>query len=102
MNGGTAAKVMNPMASVWQESAGLDAARADAAAEVAERVMNGDTTLTNREIEKLKLQDAGMRAAFEQATGAELPEILNRSEAVKTVREMAESRKSRSRPGSSG
>lgn len=94
MNGGTAAKVMNPMASVWQESAGLDAARADAAAEVAERVMNGDTTLTNREIEKLKLQDAGMRAAFEQATGAELPNILNRSEAVKTVREMAESRKS--------
>lgn len=80
-------KVISPEAQVYMEL-GIDATKADAAAEVARRVMDGDTTLTNRFIEKLELQNPEMRAAFTKATGIEAGKALDRSETVRAVRQI--------------
>lgn len=70
-------KVMSPTAQAYTDQ-GISPKAADAAADVMDRVLAGDTTLTESQKRKLNLNSPAYRAAFTQLTGVEVANPSNR------------------------
>ena len=79
-------KVMSPTASAFI-AAGDNARVADAKSAVMDRVMDGDTTLTDSELRSLDLESPKTKEAFAKLTGVELPAVNDSQALLAAARE---------------
>lgn len=82
-------KVASPTMQAFLE-AGDTAADAEVKAGVLDRILSGDTTLTNTQLRKLKLNTQASRMVFEKLTGVSVPKSADTKTLIATARSAAE------------
>lgn len=82
-------KVASPTMQAFLE-AGDTAADAEVKAGVLDRILAGDTTLTNTQLRKLKLNTQASRMVFEKLTGVSVPKSADTKTLIETARSAAE------------
>lgn len=82
-------KVASPTMQAFLE-AGDTAADAEVKAGVLDRILSGDTTLTNTQLRKLKLNTQASRMVFEKLTGVSVPKSADTKTLIETARSAAE------------
>ena len=82
-------KVASPTMQAFLE-AGDTAADAEVKAGVLDRILSGDTTLTNTQLRKLKLNTQAGRTVFEKLTGVPVPKSADTKTLIATARSAAE------------
>ena len=82
-------KVASPTMQAFLE-AGDSAADAETKAGVLDRILSGDTTLTNTQLRKLKLNTQASRTVFENLTGVPVPRTMDTKTLIATARTAAE------------
>ena len=78
-------KVMSPTAQLFMD-AGVTPADADARADILDRILLGDDTLSNTKIKDLNFQDPATRAVYEQVVGHALPTTNANKDLLAAVR----------------
>ena len=82
-------KVASPTMQAFLE-AGDTVADAEVKAGVLDRILSGDTTLTNTQLRKLKLNTQASRMVFEKLTGVSVPKSADTKTLIATARSAAE------------
>ena len=82
-------KVASPTMQAFLE-AGDTVADAEVKAGVLDRILSGDTTLTNTQLRKLKLNTQASRTVFEKLTGVSVPKTTDTKTLIATARSAAE------------
>ena len=82
-------KVASPTMQAFLE-AGDTVADAEVKAGVLDRILAGDTTLTNTQLRKLKLNTQASRMVFEKLTGVSVPKSADTKTLIETARSAAE------------